>query len=424
LIILSSNGVYTVRNWRWCDPDPGAEDLKDFVVENHNLTGISCNCFATSTETTSGGETLYKIFVGTNKGVFRSYDEARTFEKCERINGRDIAINDLYSLSSTCLLAATDNGLWYSNDDGDTWYRSDENPESGSACTDINRYINNDESFNGLKIGQTFKAETSEITKVSLYLSRNEVSDGDPSLDNTLEVAIYNTSSGLPTGLPLATTASTTNSVSWATGYQASSGFNPAPRLYDNDIYDTSTYYESTSSGSAAGITAVYDLGSSKSVDKIIAKIYYTQDPTVVFEYSDDNITWTSATNATIDAPIHGGSGKWENILSIDLVSSTHRYWRLSVRDGISDPLVTRVARISDFRIYYIDQIIDIGKLKQHLLPEKFTAADIQYPGFKSFIINVTGLTIGNTYALVATESIATGGSSIINWVKSNTQGY
>lgn len=426
LIILSSNGVYTVRNWRWCDPDNSQEDLKDFVVESHNLLGISCNCFATTTETISSGETLYKIFVGTNKGVYRSFDEAKTFEKCERINGSDLAINDLYSLSSTCLLAATDNGMWYSNDDGDTWYHTDESPETGTACTNINRYIDNAESFEGGKLGQTFVAETAEITKVSLYLSRKEVADGDTSLDNTLEVAIYNTSGGLPTGLPLATTASTTNSVSWAPGYQASSGFNNAPRLYDNDIYDTSTYYESTSSGSSAGITAKYDfgLGNSKPVDKIIAKIYYTQTPTITFEYSDNDSTWFTATNATIDPPIHAGSGRWESILSVDLVASSHRFWRLSVSDGISDPLKTRVARISDFRLYYIDQVVDIGKLKQHLLPEKFTAADISYPGFKSFIINVTSLTPGNTYALVATESIAVGGSSVINWVKSNIQGY
>ena len=230
----------------------------------------------------------------------------------------------------------------------------------------------------------------------------------------------------MPTGLPLATTASTTNSVSWAPGYQASSSFSPAPRLYDNDIFDTSTYYESTSSGSSAGITAKYDfgLGNSKPVNKIIAKIYYTQTPTVTFEYSDDNSTWLAATNETIDPPIHAGSGRWESVLSIDLETSSHRYWRLSVSDGVTDPLKTRVARISDFRLYYIDQVIDIGKLKQHLLPEKFTAADIAYPGFKSFIINVTGLTPGSTYALVATESIAVGGSSVINWVKSNIQGY
>ena len=426
LIILSSNGVYTVRNWRWCDPDNSQEDLKDFVVENHSLVGISCNCFATSAETISTGETLYKIFVGTNKGVYRSIDEAKTFEKCERINGSDLSINDLFTLSSTCLLAATDNGMWYSNDDGDTWYHTDESPETGLACTNINRYIDNSESFGGGKLGQTFIAETSEITKVSLFLSRKEVQDDATSLDNTLEVAIYNTSGGLPTGMPLATTASTTNSVNWAPGYQASSGFNSAPRLYDNDIYDTSTYYESTSSGSSAGITAKYDfgLGNSKPVNKIIAKIYYTQDPTVTFEYSDDNSTWTTATNATIDPPIHAGSGRWESILSIDLETSSHRYWRLSVSDGISDILKTRVARISDFRLYYIDQVIDIGKLKQHLLPEKFTAADISYPGFKSFIINVTGLTPGSTYALVATESVAVGGSSVINWVKSNIQGY
>lgn len=424
LIILSSNGVYTVRNWRWCDPDSSQEDLKDFVVENHSIVGISCNSYATATETSVTGEVLYKIFVGTNKGVYRSYDEARTFEKCERINGRDLAINDLYSLSSTCLLAATDNGIWYSNDDGDNWYRTDENPETGSACTNFTRYINNAQSFNGSKLGQTFKASTANITKVSLYLSRKEISEGDPSLDNTLEVAIYNTSGGLPTGLPLATTFSTTNSVSWAPGYQASSGFNPAPRLYDNSIYDNSTYYESTSGLTFAGITAVYDMTSNKAVNRLVAKVYYTQTPTIVFEYSDDNITWFNALNQTIDAPVHAGSGRWENIFTEDIVTSSHRYWRISIKDDISDPLKIRVTRLGDFRLYYIDTVDDIGRLKQHLLPEKFTAADIKYPGFKSFIINVTGLTVDDTYALVATETIATGGTSVINWVKSNIQGY
>lgn len=435
LIILTSNGVYTVRNWRWCDPDDSQEDLKDFVVESHNLQGIPCYSFATATETLSTGETVYKIFVGTNQGVYRSFDEGKTFERCERINGANLTVNDIKSISATCLVVGTNNGIWYSNDDGDTWYKTDQAPESGSQCVNWNRYIESSQLFNGGSLGQTFKpgsALNTEIVKVSLYLDRNEVASDDPSLDNTIEVALYNTSGGLPTGSPLATTAYTTNAAYYATGYQATSGFSAAPRIYDNDIYDTSTYYESTNSLTSgptlfAALTAKYDLGSSKPVDKIIAKIYYTQDPYITIEYSDDNSTWTAFSLSTIDPPIHGGSGRWESLLTFDSTSAgDHRYWRLSVKDDPSDLTKTRVARIGDFRMYFYSPAgePDEGKLKQHVLPEKFTAGDINYPGFKSFIINVTGLTTSNTYALVATETVGVGATSIIKWIKSNVEGY
>ena len=435
LIILSSNGVYTVRNWRWCDPDDSQEDLKDFVVESHNLQGIPCYSFATATETTSVGETVYKIFVGTNQGVYRSFDEAKTFERCERVNGQNLTINDIKSISSTCLVIGTNNGNWYSNDDGDTWYRTDEAPSTGSQCVNWNRYVEAAKLFNGGSLGQTFKPDSAlntEIVKVSLFLDRNEVESDDPSLDNTIEVALYSTTGGLPTGSPLATTAYTTNSAYYATGYQATSGFSAAPRLYDNDIYDTSTYYESTNSLTSgptlfAALTAKYDLGSSKPVDKIIAKIYYTQDPFITIEYSDDDSTWTAFSLSTIDPPIHGGSGRWESLLTVDSSSSgDHRYWRLSIKDDPSDLTKTRVARIGDFRMYFNSPVgePDEGKLKQHVLPEIFTAGDINYPGFKSFIINVTGLTPSNTYALVATETVGVGATSIIKWIKSNVEGY
>ncbi len=435
LIILSSNGVYTVRNWRWCDPDDSQEDLKDFVVESHSLVGIPCYSFATATETLTSGETVYKIFVGTNQGVYRSFDEGKTFERCERINGLNLTVNDIKSLSATCLVVGTNDGIWYSNDDGDVWYRTDQAPASGSQCVNWNRYIEASQLFNGGSLGQTFKPSSltnTEIVKVSLYLDKKEVESDDPSLDNTVEVALYSTSGGLPTGSPLATTAYTTNSTYYAPGYQATSGFVAAPRIYDNDIYDTSTYYESTNSLTSgpslfAAITAKYDLGSSKPVDKIIARIYYTQDPYVTIEYSDDNSTWTAFSLSTIDPPLHGGSGRWESLLTFDSSSAgDHRYWRLSVKDDPSDVTKTRVARIGDFRMYFYSPVgePDEGKLKQHVLPEIFTAADIKYPGFKSFIINVTGLTPSSTYALVATETVGVGATSIIKWIKSNVEGY
>ena len=126
---------------------------------------------------------------------------------------------------------------------------------------------------------------------------------------------------------------------------------------------------------------------------KIIAKIYYTQDPYITIEYSDDDTTWTAFSLSTIDPPIHGGSGRWESLLTVDSSSSgDHRYWRLSIKDDPSDLTKTRVARIGDFRMYFNSPVgePDEGKLKQHVLPEIFTAADINYPGFKSFIIKRT----------------------------------
>jgi hypothetical protein len=59
-------------------------------------------------------------------------------------------------------------------------------------------------------------------------------------------------------------------------------------------------------------------------------------------------------------------------------------------------------------------------------LPEKLSASEIEYPSFKSFIINVNGLSTSTTYALVAREldseenTITDPDMRIVKWFKSD----
>lgn len=533
IIILSNNGVYTVINWRWCDP---ATTERDFIVANHNLVGLSCTCFATATETITEDQILYKIYVGTNQGVYRSYDDARTFERCERINGKDLTINDIKSLGAKCLLVATDDGLWYSNDEGDTWYRTDENPDEGEACVSFRSSIDGGEYFLNGYLAQTFIPETSTINKVSLYLSREAVNDSNAgALDNVLKIAVYPTISGLPNigAGPLPLTNSTNMVIKYYEGYRESDLglYQETKKFSDNLENDIKTFeYNLNSSGSGdqfAAISALYDMNTNVNIDKIIAQVYYTQNSTLLLEFYDGNSSsWVSLYNFAM--PIHGGSGKWEDVvwelrklqspqnvkvLVVGTAGSTtysykvtalnnlgetlattvsiangnavlssltnynriswqpvegafyyrvygrstgsekliaevytdlfyndigitpgvidppiindtdnlglHELYRLSIKDDIDDnidPARVREARIGDFRLYN-DNV-------QYNIPDKITAAEIESPGFKSFTINITGLSTSATYALVARELNADETDDaeipIIKWVRTN----
>jgi hypothetical protein len=542
MIILTSNGVYTVINWRWCDPaDAGTSD---FIVSNHNLTGLSCTCFATATEQVSEDKFVYKIYVGTSIGVYRSYDDGRTFERCERVNFEDTVINDIKSLGSNCILVATNSGLYYSNDEGDNWYKTDETPDVGDACTNIRSSIDAGEYFTNGYLAQSFKPFNSVMNKVSLYLSRDETDESDPALENVLTVGIYNTTLVSGNYVPnLSSPVVLSNVSTISLGY--TEGFNEdavsliaTKKLTDNLEFDKKTYEFSENSAPSgdAGITAIYDMGalSSLAIDKMIAQIYYTQMPTMTLDYSDDGTTWSTINNFIL--PIHGGAGKWEDLIwnledseieapsdltatamgandlsttysykvtsytylgettaatitkvgnstldSTNYISlawspvpgaigykiygrtsggetyldtvvpvtspvtfndqgtgplpgadsppivntsanlGSHRYYRLTLQDDIDgdlDVIPTRVTRIADYRIY--------NSSVQYLLPEKISASEINYPSFKSFILNATGLSTTTTYALVARELdvdenvITNPDLHIIKWIKTN----
>ena len=45
----------------------------------------------------------------------------------------------------------------------------------------------------------------------------------------------------------------------------------------------------------------------------MIAQVYYTQNPTMEFDYSDNGSDWS--TIHIFRMPIHGGAGKWEDVI-------------------------------------------------------------------------------------------------------------
>jgi hypothetical protein len=205
IIMLSNNGIYRVRNWRWCDPsDPNG---LIWFPEVHALTGVPCYCFAVGTRACSMGVApLSKIFVGTDRGVFRSYDQGSSWENCERVGNDRLLVNSLQIVGSGVLVAGTENGLYYSDDDGDTWYRP---AFDGNSYADYPYYISNAPTFTGGSLAQGFApisdygAVERYITSVSLYVEvviPEGTSNPSACLSNTLSVAVYNVdSSGTPT---------------------------------------------------------------------------------------------------------------------------------------------------------------------------------------------------------------------------------
>lgn len=126
----------------------------------------------------------------------------------------------------------------------------------------------------------------------------------------------------------------------WASGFQAVTGFVPAPNLVDVSPSDATTWYSVRAQGQAA-ITAQYDLGSSQAVKYVTLRLVQNPLPqySAYWEYSANGTSWTLAavgvySAITLNPPV------------------TARYWRVSARayPGIPNGFVT--AAISDYRLY------------------------------------------------------------------------
>jgi hypothetical protein len=73
LYILTNDGILKVRNWKYSYPD----DLSstDFIVEDRYIRGRECFCYTLDTTAATGSTPgLSKIYVGTDKGVYKSLD--------------------------------------------------------------------------------------------------------------------------------------------------------------------------------------------------------------------------------------------------------------------------------------------------------------------------------------------------------------
>jgi len=170
LILLTNDGIRVVRNWRWVDPVSSDEGDLYFVWEaaplatNNISERVICNCYATGIDetidnTSSESWKKYKCFIGTNKGVFRSYNGCYSVEPCERID-TDINVYKLEYINNT-LYAATNKGIFTSTNDGDDWEQLSIKPGNVNYPRDN-------------RVAQIFTPEYNTIDKIALYLHPEE----------------------------------------------------------------------------------------------------------------------------------------------------------------------------------------------------------------------------------------------------------
>ncbi len=210
LFLLTDDGILLIRNWKWCDPS--YLNGSNFIVEERFLRGLQCFSAVTSTSPSSDGiePGKSKIFIGTNKGVYRSFDEGTTFEPAQRIHNKYLSIYDIKIFQSVIastaydvLVACTQDGIWYSVDDGDNWYRSGTATDtalSPIACTYLpSNNINVSTTSSGSYLAQTFvtKNASTVIDKVSVMLAvRNDLVDDTNYVaslsSNTIQVSLCN----------------------------------------------------------------------------------------------------------------------------------------------------------------------------------------------------------------------------------------
>ena len=161
-----------------------------------------------------------KIFIGTNAGVYRSLDGGLSFQSTNSFSRKRLTVFDLKSFESTYLsgisnvtneiiVACTNDGIWYSADDGDNWYKcgtetdDSELPVEFSYLPSNNIYFSNDDTTNYL--AQTFitKNSSTTIDKVSALIEINKNISSNPKYatslaNNTVTAFLCSITSNLP----------------------------------------------------------------------------------------------------------------------------------------------------------------------------------------------------------------------------------
>lgn len=164
LAFATSNGVYVSINWKQCDVgDPNGLTFYRQNKFSSNAT-VGHSCFVIIPKSTDNTNSTY--FVGTEIGVFKSTNKCFDWKSVSKFNGADLSVSDLEYFFDTSgngyLIAATNIGLWISDDDGDTWSAiedfSDSNiqiltsPTYGVPLSDIPT-----QTFNSLSSGMVSK---------------------------------------------------------------------------------------------------------------------------------------------------------------------------------------------------------------------------------------------------------------------------
>ena len=185
-----------------------------------------------------------------------------------------------------------------------------------------------------------------------------------------------------------------------APGYQATSGFTSDSTLRDGD---TSTGYERSQAGNGQiEITAKLDLGASPAaVTYLKAFVKWNQALTAIWQYSDDDVTYTTPPYSSPTLPLRSctyGGAEYTWTLTAPVSA---RYWRLSVRNIAGQGTVPGCANIQ------------IGVME--LWPE--TAGSVEIPetgGGSTVALSGSGtITITGTGALTI-DGMALAGSGVV----------
>jgi len=172
LVVLTSNGVYQIINWKQCDvanPD-GLVFFPQNRSNNLNLIGRQCYCIVNKTNDPSGAT----WFVGTDAGVYRSIDRCGSFSRTSRFSTQDLSVSDMKyftNAGANYLVAATNVGLWVTLNDGEDWYSIKDN----TSINDLNIAILSTPTYGvpiDLSPKQSFQSlSTGTIEKAFVYLN-------------------------------------------------------------------------------------------------------------------------------------------------------------------------------------------------------------------------------------------------------------
>ena len=342
LFILTNDGILKVRNWKYSYPDD--VNSSDFIVDSRFLRGLHCFSYTIDIEAAVGNVPgKSKIYIGTNDGVYRSFDEGNTFERSDYIGTLPTCVYDLQVFSSTfnsitqnVLVACTNNGIWYTLDDGDCWYRTGENTSEGYSpvlfaskpSNDI-RFIASDSGSVGY-LAQTFTTSStaSTISKVSAFLSirdQDSISNSsynDSLANTTLTAYVYSVDANVRPQTQLAASSPITSSSVKVGGFTS---FNLTSAL---DIPGT---------GSSTLALVIKETASSVPLFKW--KKASTNNPFSGLGYSSSNaITWTGISTSYdffFQAHYDNAYAPIETIVPIGNYNNTDVNWDIGSGKGV-----------------------------------------------------------------------------------------
>jgi len=261
LAVCTSNGVYTVINWKQCDV--GDPDGLTFFAQNtgtYNKT-IGNECYVLIPKT--GSTSTY--FAGTNNGVYKSLDRCYSWNPVTKFGNRILSVNDLNSFSYNgifYLIASTNVGLFVSTDDGDSW-------TSIQTFSDTNIQINT-QPVNGISLNQkpqqVFSTQTAgTVNKVFAYLDPTNLTG-----NTTLSVNITNLSTSIST---TSTSSITLSSSSFPGSYGFAFTNTPiqANTNYAIGIVTDNSNYAAQISWNLSTLNSPFSLGYAKTSGSVLA---------------------------------------------------------------------------------------------------------------------------------------------------------